>query len=196
LVDTGDYATRDMEFYRRLAVVLEEKTGAHPFKAMDGDLPFNEFLRSIRTSYLTAGTASLHDIPSRSVDVIWSQAVLEHIRLEDFTRLLTECRRILAPGGISSHRVDLSDHLGGALNNLRFSRKIWETNLMANAGFYTNRIRCSEMLAAFRAAGFEIESVSKEFWPALPTPRAALDREFSDLSDDELRVKGFDVVLS
>jgi len=44
-----------------------------------------------------------------------------------------------------SHRVDLRDHFGSALNNLRFSDKKWELDWIANSGFYTNRIRLQEM---------------------------------------------------
>lgn len=95
-----------------------------------------------------------------SIDFIWSQAVLEHIRKSEFLDTMLELHRILRPNGVCSHVVDLKDHLGGALNNLRFSEKLWESNFMASSGFYTNRIRYSEMLDIFHQAGFSVEVVN------------------------------------
>ena len=41
---------------------------------------------------------------------------------------------MIRPGGLCSHVVDLKDHLGGALNNLRFSQRVWESRTMAGSG--------------------------------------------------------------
>ena len=127
--------------------------------------------------------------------MIFSQAVLEHVRADDFDETMRECRRILKPGGTFSNQVDLRDHLGGALNNLRFRRARWESNLFVRSGFYTNRIRYSDMLTRFRAAGFHVERVQTVRWEKLPTPRKVLAPEFQGLTDEELRVSSFFVVL-
>jgi hypothetical protein len=91
--------------------------------------------------------------------------------------------------------VDLQDCLGGALNNLRFSAPVWESAVMAESGFYTNRIRYSEMLALFKEAGFDTDVISMKRWDHLPTPRAKLSGRFKALSDEELCVRGFHVLL-
>ena len=66
---------------------------------------------------------------------------------------------------------------------------------MAGSGFYTNRIRFSDMIRQFKSAGFSVETVEVNRWDELPIPRKRLGREFVSLLDEELTVSGFDVVL-
>jgi hypothetical protein len=106
-----------------------------------------------------------------------------------------EMRRCLKPEGRCSHRVDLQDHLGGALNNLRFSEHVWESEFMAKSGFYTNRIRYHEFLELFRQAGFKVDLRRTLRWDCLPTPRNKLNEAFRSIPEDDLLVCGFDVVL-
>jgi hypothetical protein len=58
------------------------------------------------------------------------------------------------PNGIGSHHTAFGDIFGGKLNDLRFNARIWEFSLVANSGFYTNRIRFTELLQLFRETGF------------------------------------------
>lgn len=193
LVDVGPFARSDLEPYRAMESFLAEKGLPVPDVASMNSL--EELLAACAAQYETSGLSSLRAIPDRSVDFIWSQAVLEHIRRADFLDVMRELRRIVRSDGVCCHRVDLGDHLGGALNNLRFSERLWESDFMANSGFYTNRIRYSEMMQLFRKAGFEVEMVTADHWDKLPTPRAKLSANFQHLSDDELCVRGFDVTL-
>jgi len=193
LVDVGDLALRDVEPYQAMADYLAERGLPVPDAAQFSSL--DELLAACGAQYLTAGLASLRNLPDQSVDFVWSQAVLEHIRKTDFLDTMRELRRVLRDDGVCSHRVDLKDHLGGALNHLRFSERVWESEWMAGSGFYTNRIRYSEMLRLFEQAGFAVEVVSVDRWDSLPTPRARLAGGFRELPDDELCVAGFDVVL-
>jgi hypothetical protein len=103
--------------------------------------------------------------------------------------------RVLKPDGVGVHRVDLADHLGGALNNLRFSEVLWEGQLFSRSGFYTNRISFSKMLKIFDQAGFKCEVPRKATWDCLPTARSVLAKEFQALSDGDLIVSGFDLVI-
>lgn len=155
----------------------------------------DEVLERCGAVYLTDGLTSLKSVAAASVDLIFSQAVLEHVRRHHFLETMRECRRIVKPGGISSHQVDLRDHLGGALNNLRFSERVWESEFFAGSGFYTNRIPFGEMPRLFREAGFAVEVTAVRRWAALPTPRNRLAEEFRGLPDDQLCVSGFEVVL-
>ena len=145
--------------------------------------------------YLTEGLASLRSIGTDSIDFAWSQAVLEHVRLAQFDQTLFELHRALRPSAMASHRVDLQDHLAGSLHNLRFRRATWEQDWFAASGFYTNRIRHADMVNRFKAAGFRVEVTGVDRWPRPPLAKQKLDREFAALSDDELRISGFDVVL-
>jgi hypothetical protein len=66
---------------------------------------------------------------------------------------------------------------------------------MAKSGFYTNRIRFSEMIGLFRDAGFNVELTRVSRWEELPTRKAAMAPEFRGFQDDDLLVQGFDVLL-
>lgn len=193
LVDIGHYARSDVLPYQAMANWLNHIGLVAP--AIAGATNLTEVLSICRAQYLNKGLHSLKEIPDSSVDFIWSEAVLEHIRANDFHELMHQLRRILRPGGICSHEVDLKDHLGGALNNLRFSSRIWESNFLARSGFYTNRIRYGEMLRGFVQAGFDVDVLRTERFATLPTPRESLAPEYRSLPEDDLLVSSFDVVL-
>ncbi len=193
LVDVCSFAVDQPHHYQAMADFLRAE-GLDPPR-IGGSDSLDRILTACNAQYLTEGLRSLRRLPTTSCDFIWSQAVLEHIRQVEFPEFAWEMRRILKPTGAASHRVDLSDHLAGRLNNLRFSERIWESDWVARSGFYTNRIRFSEMLGIFRRAGFSAEIRGVERWPALPTPRSALAPEFQELPEDDLLVSGFDVLL-
>ena len=181
LVDVGRFVGTDLEPYQELARLLHDGGLNVPDISSATSVP--ELLSICSAEYLTQGIESLRCIPDESVDFIWSQAVLEHIRRDEFPDLLTELRRVMRHGGVCSHRIDLRDHIGGALNNLRFSDRAWESRLMAESGFYTNRIQFTEMLDLFKRSGFEPEVVQVDRWGDLPTARAKLAKEFSEIED-------------
>lgn len=194
LVDTGPFARRDVKPYLEMAAELK-RIGRRPPPALENCEGIDQVLSVCSAVYLTNGVNSFRAIPDASVDFIWSQAVLEHVRQRDFPMLVREMRRVLRPGGVCSHRVDLKDHLGGRLDNLRFSERLWESEFMAGSGFYTNRIRYSEMLQEFEAGGFSVRVVRKEQFSDLPTPRKRMAERFRTISDEDLMVSGFDVIL-
>jgi SAM-dependent methyltransferase len=130
-----------------------------------------------------------------SIDYCWSNAVLEHIPAAQFEQMAYEIFRVLKPGGISVHRVDLKDHLGGGLNNLRFSAATWESPLFRSSGFYTNRIRYSEMVALFEGAGLVCRTPRVLRWHELPIKREKLDASFCSVTNDDLLVNEFDIIL-
>jgi SAM-dependent methyltransferase len=193
LVDAGSFAATAVHPYRALCAELSRRGLAPP--ELSGATTLDDVLAACEATYLTAGLESLRQIESGSVDLMFSQAVLEHIRRHEFLDSMRECRRILKPGGICSHRVDLKDHLGGGLNNLRFSERVWESQFFSRSGFYTNRLRFSEMLAMFRSAGFVPEVTEVNRWTQLPIERRRLSPPFRVLGEDELNVSGFSVLL-
>ena len=193
LVDVGDYALGDVEFYRRAALELvgdsERRMKPESWQSIEG------MLADCEAEYLTAGLDSLRGIPDGALDWCWSQAVLEHVRRPAFPATVRELRRVLKMGGVTTHRVDFQDHLGGALNSLRFSHDLWESEFFAGAGFYTNRLRYSEIIEAFTGAGFRLESSDASRWNVLPTPREKLNPAFVDITDDDLHVRWADLVF-
>jgi SAM-dependent methyltransferase len=193
LVDAGHFATGETRPYRQMADFLAERNLETP-SFLDTD-PVDIILRRCGAQYETRGLDSLRSIPSSSVDFIWSQAALEHVRRHEFLPTMFELRRILRPDGVCSHRVDLKDHLGGGLNNLRISSRWWEREWMVRSGFYTNRLRITELEQLFREAGFAPQIVASTKWGHVPLRRDSLAAEFQRLQDAELLVQDFDVLL-
>lgn len=193
LIDVGRFATDDASGYIPLCEALR-KAGLRPPEVLADD-SIETVLEKCHAEYHTSGLTSWSRLESSSVNLIFSQAVLEHVRKCDFLYIMRECRRALRPDGVCSHKVDLRDHLGGGLNHLRFSERVWESPLFANSGLYVNRIQYSSMLRLFSEAGFNVESVELERWDNLPISRPKLARQFRDTLDDELQVSSFAVLL-
>jgi SAM-dependent methyltransferase len=184
LIDVGNFASKDVSFYKWLATKVATRDINAP--DLSSATSFDDVLRACNAQYLTDGIASLRQIASGTVDFVWSHSVLEHVRKHELANLLRELRRILKPGAYSSHNIDFQDHLDGALNNLRFSEKLWESAFFANSGFYTNRIPAVVMHDIFKTAGFQIKEQGFGRWPALPTPRKSMHIDFRRYRDEEL----------
>ena len=187
LVDSGAYASRDMTVYGALIDALGARGGTPRLLPITPAWDAPALLAHCGANYLEDGFRSLSQVPAGSCDFVFSQAVLEHVPKEDFAAVMAEIHRILKPGGASSHDVDFQDHLGGSLNNLRFSEALWEAPWFARrSGFYTNRLRLSQMLAVFRDTGFETALLETEKWPEVRIPNHALDPDFRAFGADDL----------
>lgn len=193
LMDAGRFARDDVSFYQNLCAQLASR--GLPAPDISSACSIDDILKACHSEYWTQGLSSWSSIPNESVDLVISQAVLEHIRKHEFLPLQRECHRVMKSEAVASHRVDLRDHLGGALNNLRFSESLWESGFFTRSGFYTNRIRLNEMLTMFATAGFEADVTDVSRWEAVPTPRRKMDSAFADMPEEELNVSGFDVLL-
>jgi SAM-dependent methyltransferase len=180
LVDVEPCATLELSIYRRMEAHLCQ-LGMHP--------PNLDHCKTM------GDVAKGCQIPTASVDFVWSHAVLPYIRRNQFVPTLRELRRIQRPGGVASHTIPIKDIIGGKLNDLRFDAGIWESPLMANSRFYTNRLRYQELLRLFREAGFEPEVICMAEWETLPTPRQKMAEEFAALPEEDLKVSDFDVLL-
>ncbi len=193
LIDSGPYATRDLAIYKTLSDALVKLGYSMP--AIEDARSFDELLELCDARYLTRGLNSLRGLEDNSVDLVFSQAVLEHISRRDFLATQQQIKNVLRPTGVCSHRVDLRDHLGGALNNLRFKHELWESDFFANSGFYTNRLQMDIMIEQFTSAGFECDILNVERWKHLPTRRKYMAYPFVEMSEEKLNVSGFDIIL-
>jgi len=193
LVDVESCASTNLAVYRRMESHLRQ-LGLNP-PSLDHYRSLDDVAEACSAEYLTEGLASLRKIPSASVDFVWSHTVLPYVRRKDLLATLQELRRVQRPDGVGSHWISIRDIIGGKLNDLRFSERIWESSFMANSRFYTNRFRYSELLRLFRQAGFEPEVVREIRWKTLPTPRRKMAKEFALLSEEDLQVSEFHVLL-
>jgi SAM-dependent methyltransferase len=193
LVDVGHFAKSDTGTYRDLARYLRQQgmlvTDISAAQNLD------ELLSRCSGTYLVEGLKSLREISSASVDFVFSHASLQQVRRGELVPVMQELRRIQKPGGVGSYSVSMRDLIGGAANDLRFSMRAWESPFMADSGFYTNRLRYSEMLGIFKEAGFKVEVRHVGKWEELPLRREKLAPEFRKLSDDDLRIYEWDVLL-
>jgi hypothetical protein len=193
LVDAGAFASRQMELYMALADLLAAEGKC--IQALKTATDTEALLRVTGARYLTEGVKSLQSLPAGSIDFAFSKAVLEHIRAAQFLPMMRALREGMAPNGRCFHFVDLQDHLDDALNNLRFSDRIWESDFMAKSGFYTNRIGYSQMISMFQEAGFSVESLTVSRFEHLPTPRNRMAERFRSRSEEDLMISGFSVLL-
>ena len=193
LIDIGRFAVDDPAHYRAVIECINRHRLDPPVLAPPGGIA--SVLAATGAVYRTDGVAAIAELPDGSIDFIFSQAVLEHIPLGQFERLFGESLRVLRPGGAASHMIDLRDHLGGALNHLRFSQRFWEWSVVSRSGFYTNRLSYSQIRRVAEAAGFIVSTTHFLRWTELPTPRSALNREFQARPDDELTIAGFTLLL-
>jgi hypothetical protein len=192
-VDEGPFASGGISDCRHLEAYLGKYGLRGPGLVQCSTV--EDVVRVCGGAYLTHGLESLRQIPAASIDFVFCHTVLQHVRHREFFPMLREMRRIQRSDGVGSHTVSISDILGGNLNDLRFSQRTWESGLMANSGFYTNRIRYSQYLKMFRDAGFVPEVYRTAQWKTLPTPRNKMAPEFAALPEEDLQISGFDVYL-
>ena len=191
LVDAGPYAQAKVRHYRAMEKFLALKGLTNvTVNRMDS---VQDVLDTYRSTYLTKGLLSLRSIPSQSVDFTWSHTVLQEIRLHEFLDTMKELRRIMRPDGVCSHWVDSTGYLQG--HDLRFSDFVWESSFISGSGCYTNRIHENEMSELFRAAGFLPEMLLTKRRDCPLLKRSQLASRFRHLSDEELRLRCFHILL-
>lgn len=104
--------------------------------------------------------ASRTGLGDASVDVVFSNSVLEHVPKNVIEDCLREAHRILRPGRVVVHSVNCGDHYAYVdpklhqLHYLAYSERAWQK--WNNAFLYQNRLRAVDFLEMARAAGFEI----------------------------------------
>ncbi|MFC0384778.1 hypothetical protein [Muricoccus vinaceus] len=182
--DVEDDAPTDPAAYRRVAA-LARGIGL-PAPALEDAATKEAALAACDARQLIGGTEVLAAIPDGSIELIVSDVVLEHVRRDALPGLLAELRRVAAPECLGVHAVDFHDHIGGALNTLRFPPALWESPLVARSGLYVNRLGLSEILAAFEAAGFTTGLTDIRRWPAAPAGAAAAHPALRRGEDDNL----------
>jgi SAM-dependent methyltransferase len=136
-------------------------------------------------------------LPDASVDLVISKSVLEHVPARQVAPQLADLHRVLRPGGVMIHIIDLRDHLhlggpggvvGDWLEALRYPPKLFDA-MFSNRSTYINRLRAGEWLEVIAAAGFETEYEERQAFP-LPDDFDAsrLQERWRGLDRDELEI--------
>lgn len=100
------------------------------------------------------------NLASESVDLVYSNSVMEHVPKDVICEIMTESRRILKPGGLALHNVACNDHYAhidpsiSFVNFLQYDESEW--GRWNNALQYQNRLRAPEFLNLARGAGLQV----------------------------------------
>ncbi|MEO8019664.1 MAG: methyltransferase domain-containing protein [Pseudomonadota bacterium] len=127
-------------------------------------------------------------IQNGTIDMIYSQAVLEHV--VDLPAVFAAMRRWLKPGGVMSHQIDYRCH-GKADTwdgHRTFSDSAWKV-VVGRRPYLLNRVPHSEQMRLLRAAGFAVlAETTVRSHPGVT--RRHLAARFRDLSEDDRTTSG------
>ncbi len=150
--------------------------------------------------YHAPADATATGLPAESVDLVFSNSVLEHVAPSVLAPLYAESRRILRPGGAMFHSVNCGDHYAYAdrkvhqLHYLQFSDRQWA--FWNNRFLYQNRLRAHRFVEAARDAGFGIAFDSSTPRPQRLEQLGAMTiaPEFADIPPEKLCITSADFI--
>jgi len=157
-----------------------------------------ERLASIRASIADRGERSrvryvapwyaVDGLREESVDMVYSQAVLEHV--DDLAGTYASIHRWLKRGGYMSHQIDFRSHgTANAWNgHWTYSDLTWRI-MRGRRPYLINRAPASEHLRLIRENGFEIVTAIPVRSESAVT-RTSLAPRFRELSDEDLTTSG------
>jgi hypothetical protein len=136
---------------------------------------------------------STNEIAPGSLDLIFSQAVLEHV--DDLAETYKAMSAWLKPGGYASHVVDFTAHgLSPFWNgHWAYSDRQWQW-VRGRREYLLNRQPVSVHLACASRAGFEIIHVHKDYGDSGLDP-SVLSKHFQVLDGEDLRTRGAVLIL-
>lgn len=112
-----------------------------------------------RIDYQAPADARNTSLADNSIDYIFSNAVLEHIPMEELKPILKECHRLLAADGLVMFTVGYMDHCFNRTVSpcyfYRFPEKEWKKMYPPDGH---NRLRHSDYKKLFEEAGFDVVS--------------------------------------
>lgn len=76
------------------------------FEGRDGGPSHKVAIPGVRNIYAAMGSFST-DVPTSYFDYVISISVIEHIKANDLPNVMEDCARVLKPGGLSAHAIDI-----------------------------------------------------------------------------------------
>ena len=134
----------------------------------------------------------MSQMPDNSIDVVFSNSVLEHVPRPVIAAMLRECYRVLRPGGLSIHSVNCADHYAyfdkqiTFINYLTIPEKYWQS--WNNDIQYQNRMRPQDFIEFSEAAGLKTVLAKHKPRPALleQLPTLKIAPEFQKYPPEQL----------
>ncbi|MBU1043282.1 MAG: class I SAM-dependent methyltransferase [Candidatus Omnitrophica bacterium] len=165
-----------------------------------GSADLHKLLEQARIEYHAPADATKTGLASESVDVLFSNSVLEHVPSQVIFKLMEESYRVLRKKGIIMHSVNCGDHYAyfdkniTPINYLRYSESDWK--FWNNALQFQNRLRPIDFVESAKKAGFEILLYKYKPKPDLLNIVSSLKiaREFHNYSIDQICSTSVDFV--
>jgi SAM-dependent methyltransferase len=109
-----------------------------------------------RVSYRAPLDFAKNTLPAASLDVICSHTCFEHFA--DPAEAIAQIARLLRPGGVTSHQIDLRDHrdFDHPLEFLTYNETLWRLANSNHPHAVRTRWRASQYRAAFEKQGLEV----------------------------------------
>jgi SAM-dependent methyltransferase len=150
--------------------------------------------------YRAPADATTSQLPANSVDVVFSNSVLEHVPRGVIRRMLEEAYRVLRPGGLSIHSVNCADHYAyfdksiTFMNYYQFSEADWQ--FWNNDLQYQNRMRPQDFIELSEQAGLKTVLAKHQPRPDLlaQLPAQPLAPEFQKYPPEQLACTSVDFV--
>jgi SAM-dependent methyltransferase len=181
------------KFYRLLRDSLKTNWALVDYAPLDQILFQGQYSPG-SISLCSCSLEELSIVPDQSIDVVISNAVLEH--LYDLPLAFSHLARITKPGGLGIHQVDFRDHrdFSHPLDHLLLEDEEFCQEFTQRQGECGNRYRPAEMKQLFDLAGFEVrifqpnlftdDEYLREFIGRL---RQAGSSRYRDYAADDLR---------
>jgi len=197
----GAYAFRTLrEIAERLATVaegigLDSAELRRRLDAVGGATDWRSLLRLLQIDYRCPADARQTGLPGASIDSVCSTNVLGHIPPDVLAGIHRETFRVLKPGGLAVHRLNIDDHFSyvdpsiARVNFLRFSERQWHWYGGTGLGYH-NRLRAPQHRRLLADAGFQIVServrVDSHALEAIRTGALPIHRDFAQFQPEEL----------
>lgn len=150
--------------------------------------------------YRAPADASETGLADNTIDVVFSNSVLEHVPGPMIEACFAEAKRILKPGGVMFHSVNCGDHYAytdrtiDQLHYLQFSEEDWAK--WNNEFLYQNRLRAIDFIAMAKRAGFEVEVDTSRASPERlkQLSQISVDPVFAHYTRDQLAITSVDFI--
>jgi hypothetical protein len=192
LIDDSFFASENLEDYQKTIKFLSTMSLT---KGISGNFTsISSLLIAHNGHYLTNGIDSFNEVNDSSIDLVFSNAVLEHIEKQEINRLMIQTYRVLKKQGMAIHRIDFRDHIQGDFNHLRYGESFWNSNLIRRAGCYVNRLHPDEFVEAAKTAGFAVEVSRKS--STREASKVKINACLPRYKKQSNLLEGFDIVLT
>lgn len=160
----------------------------------------DELLSKSRIEYFAPADGRATGLEADSIDLIYSNSVLEHVPPEAIRGLMEESFRVLKPGGLVMHNVACNDHYASFdksisyVNFLQYGEREWR--FWNNPIQYQNRLRAPEFVELATKAGFEVINKKIHVRPGTLEALASLRiaPQFEGFSRDEIATTTVDFI--